>query len=302
MAQIITPLNVCNSTIQQQQLSIDSLRNNNAGNNLGNVCGGTQNALPTDWEIPLNGKNFLFTSNNSTGNVGIGGYSCGISDKLAVTGSTAENNTGLHITNVTNAASSSAYLNLTNDIAGNNALITYHSSTYSSPSLFELSTPADIDLRPAYSANINLRTAGGLVNVNGVNSAYVPANTSLAVHQSAVIENGLGYPAWMRIMNGSNPLVYLGTNNSYGQLDLYDASAASTPLVSVTAFPGQHTWFNNGAFVGIRMNNPGVALDVNGTIRGVAFATSDSTLKTNITPLSGSALGKVKDFRAVSYD
>src|SRR6185437_2536934 len=73
----INAIKQVDSTVQQQQLSIDSLRNSSGGK-MGNACGNTRNPLANNYEIPLNGFNLNFTApvNSSTSNIFIGNPEC----------------------------------------------------------------------------------------------------------------------------------------------------------------------------------------------------------------------------------
>lgn len=62
----------------------------NGSASFGNICGNTANPLTNNWEIPLGGKNYVFTGNSLTGDrVGIGVTGCVPIAKLQV-----ENTTG----------------------------------------------------------------------------------------------------------------------------------------------------------------------------------------------------------------
>jgi hypothetical protein len=141
--------------------------------------------------------------------------------------------------------------------------------------------------------------------MGSVNKTNLPGGTTMGVHGNMTIEvDAPGFP-YLSINRGiSNPTAFLGTDGgAYGLFYLYPQSSPSnSPNIAFSSNPSNDSYINSGGYVGINTQNPGVTLDVNGTVRAVSYATSDSTMKTNITPLSGSALSKVKGFRAVSYE
>lgn len=66
-----------NTIVATKVLSVDAngdvILVNGGGNTLGNTCGGLANPLLTNWEIPLNNQNFIFSKTTAgTGRVGIG--------------------------------------------------------------------------------------------------------------------------------------------------------------------------------------------------------------------------------------
>jgi hypothetical protein len=87
---------------------------------------------------------------------------------------------------------------------------------------------------------------------------------------------------------------YFTTNGAGGAATIDGVGGNSIPAINVV----------DGNMVGIKMYNPSFPLDVNGTIRcvGAVNTTSDSTLKTNIQPITTSALQKVKGLRPISFE
>lgn len=80
---------------------------NAAGGSLGNICGGLANPLASNWEIPLNNKNFIFSELTAgTGKVGIGtmATACTPGNLLEVRKGTTSNVSGLRLTDLASAS------------------------------------------------------------------------------------------------------------------------------------------------------------------------------------------------------
>lgn len=287
--------------MQEQQLSIDSLRNAPAGSALGNICGNTQNPIYNSYEIPTNGNAFLFSG---TGRVGIGNIaSCAPSAKLHIRSD--ESSTGALVENTNSASGATAYQSLINDV-GSFAVLNKHSSTYSSANSLELiNQGGDINIHNDYDGDINLYNFGAHgINLGSVNKTNLPSGTVVGVHSNLIVENDSPGLPYMGIRTDNRNMAYLGSNGGRdGILLLYPYSdPTNAPAVFMNSRTGESGYINTGGNFGFNTNSPGVTLDVNGTVRAVSYATSDSTLKTNIVALSGSALDKVKKLRAVSYE
>jgi hypothetical protein len=292
--------------MQQQQLSIDSLRNKPSSGGIGNICGGTPNPLTTNYEVPLNGKNFLFSSNGTVGNVGIGDFtgSCNPANKLFIADD-ANAPRGITIKNSNAGASAAGSLYVENDM-GSAGYLQFNSTTNPSfPNALVIGSDADINIFNGANGDIKLFNNGAkrlfLQNVDVTN---LPANARTAIHENLVIEGGMGTQPYFQINYGNVPAAFLGSNGAgYGHLDLYPQNSTGATNSTAHISGAGISYINANSSFGINTPSPLFDLDVNGTIRCTGFInTSDSTLKTNIQPITNTALQKVKALRPVSFN
>ncbi len=272
------------------------LTNATGGAALGNVCGTTQNPLPNNWEIPLNGHNFIFSGSNlAADRVGIGTLpnACAPQAKLHV-----ENVTGFGGPRIAGAFRNTG---VDNNTVGYVAVAGV--SNITGTSLLG-NTGGSFSASGSPNSNIGVSATGtGGANAFGISATGING-TTWSVAGKFDITNSTSPQNY-----GINSNVY-GTNPSstnYGAL-FYNYSAGSVNYgVEGIAFNGSANNYGIYGSANVGPNdwagyfNGNVFINGTGTSPSPNLVFSDKNLKKNITTVT-KPLDLILKLRPVTYN
>ena len=267
----------------------------NGSASFGNICGNTPNPLTNNWEIPLGGKNYVFTGNSLTGDrVGIGVTGCVPIAKLQV-----ENTTG---------AGGAAIAGVFRNTGVNNSSVGYIG-------VLGTSNVTGTSLLGNVGGQFN--ASGAAINNIGAGATGTGGNNAFGVNGNASNGTVWSVAGKFDVINSTSPQNYGINSNMVGGTNTsstnYGASFYNSNL-GITNIGVQGIAFNatnNYAIYGSVNSSsgttpptgPNYAGYFNGDVvrTGTDNFTSDQMLKQNIDSIQN-AMGIIKQLKPKSYE
>ncbi|WP_341903170.1 tail fiber domain-containing protein [Fluviicola taffensis] len=245
-------------------------------------------------EIPMNGNNVLFTSNNNSNSNRIGVGTSAPQNRLHIK-SNNPNNDGLYLENSV-GGSEINFQNGSNSIS--RIVKSINSPLTSLPNTLGIENQGgDIEIFAGGNTILGSLNTNGFVGMYVNSTTSLPSNTKGACSGLFTIESAFnGFPQLNIIKHQTtqtgayDQLAILGANaNADGMIQLYSRNTQNSANIYFNAQEGgvYPSYVANGSSLGINTKTPQAMLDVNGSIlqNGMAV-TSDSTLKHSIQDLN----------------